>query len=955
MGKAKIKEHLGEAHYRIALDIDIAYAKKQVEALLLEIEARKVKLEEYKQKRDDLKLAFDAAGVALKDYLAPLQAESEAAYATMQAAYEAWLYAVQNEPDPSQISDAQQDMSDAAKAFFDAHAALIAFWDVEPEIYEGPDWPELVQIRADKESLLGAAQSTWAGARGPSLDPDGVAAASDAMFAAIVEFDNATATYVAIITMQEAGDLAVAESAMDYYETAFQDARTDWIKAVTDSTASNATKTLKDQYDAATAAFETAQKAMSATLNDGSMPPGLAEKYQAMLEAETRWRVADQDYRALLIAQALPTKQMQYLSAKLRGFVTDITVDGNGNVSGGEPIDQPANAWCVDYSEELPVGTEVATIEIPGERDIGVRIRPGYENRYTYTASRDGKLQPSWSSSPEATFFNWAVHPGANKWKPNYRLGEIMFIDPVTEKCTVQLDEQKNNARSKGYDWLSKTLDMNNIVRTIIDPETGSQTTIMPGPNIQVSDGIVTLTDVTIEYMECNAAVFEVGDHVMVEFTDRSWLTPKVIGFAENPRPCQMRAHGIAMTPSTNLSPLGFGIPLIAGGDTWGRSGVDYPDDYVPPVTYPSGGRAWQTGFLTHSANGSLVAAPPKTEHGEVWAKTLRAKPERTQDRNGFFSDIVYGGTVGVTVYVGPEDAPTDTLVFSVKGTRMIWGLTSPTPSRIYLGGKPFSAKRDFFGTEADITDAIAIGVQGNKLIAICDVSNEITIYSATIGAKRPKSLLFEKRGVVLQSYLYNMFGRPNFLFNKSGTRCSAVIGIWQGGRYDATVVHVDFDNDGNPTETVIENSPSSGDYNGGDYYEVRPVACGYDDDEFLLATYELTRTSWIGSIETVLSGTSYQLESDNESAYKINGATKSSIKTVSRAGFTEITADAIYGSSNYVAGDIPLGKGAIVLYWADLKNKNIYTTKKFFEYPNLTQNYTFALYKDNILMYDIT
>jgi len=558
MGKAKIKEHLGEAHYRIALDIDIAYAKKQVEALLLEIEARKVQLEESKQKRDDLKLAFDAAGVALKDYLSPLQAESEAAYAAMQAAYEAWLSAVQNQPDPDVLTPLRDAMDawfngDKAKGdpedgFLTRHNNYIKAVDGE----EGAPIPDPVEAYAARDYALQhllLAMGDWSGAAGGFIDSEAVNDALDALGIALDEFEAATIVYADSPVIDPA-----LKSAMEYYQSVYEDAHSEWVKSVNENSGDAFVKETKKNYDAAIAAFETAQKGLSATLNDGSMPPGLAEKYQAMLEAETRWRVADQEYRALLIAQALPTKQVQYLNQKLSGYVTAITVDGNGNVSGGEPIDQPANAWCVDYSEELPVGTEVATIEIPGERDIGVRIRPGYENRYTYTASRDGKLQPSWSSSPEATFFNWAVHPGANKWKPNYRLGEILFIDPVTEKCTVQLDEQKNNEKSKGYDWLSKTLDMNNIVRFVIDPETGEQTAIQPGPNIQVSDGIVTLTDVTIEYMECNAAVFEVGDHVMVEFTDRSWLTPKVIGFAENPRPCKVPGIVFASTTPAEIA-----------------------------------------------------------------------------------------------------------------------------------------------------------------------------------------------------------------------------------------------------------------------------------------------------------------------------------------------------------------------------------------------------------------
>jgi predicted transglutaminase-like cysteine proteinase len=43
---------------------------------------------------------------------------------------------------------------------------------------------------------------------------------------------------------------------------------------------------------------------------------------------------------------------------------------------------------------------------------------------------------------------------------------------------------------------------------------------------------------VPIEYMDCGGSVFAVGDNVVVEFTDRDWYDPKVIGFLTNPKEC---------------------------------------------------------------------------------------------------------------------------------------------------------------------------------------------------------------------------------------------------------------------------------------------------------------------------------------------------------------------------------------------------------------------------------
>jgi predicted transglutaminase-like cysteine proteinase len=46
------------------------------------------------------------------------------------------------------------------------------------------------------------------------------------------------------------------------------------------------------------------------------------------------------------------------------------------------------------------------------------------------------------------------------------------------------------------------------------------------------------ITNVDIEYMTCNAAAFVNGDYVVVEFTNQDWDDPKVIGFVNNPEPC---------------------------------------------------------------------------------------------------------------------------------------------------------------------------------------------------------------------------------------------------------------------------------------------------------------------------------------------------------------------------------------------------------------------------------
>lgn len=167
--------------------------------------------------------------------------------------------------------------------------------------------------------------------------------------------------------------------------------------------------------------------------------------------------------------------------------------------------------WCADYSQGLT--GDVGTIEIPGER-VSVNIQPGYDGNAEYDQTRDGQMQPAISSVPAQIWWNWAMLPGWQKWKPTYRYGTITSIDYENDKCDVILDSAYSSAQD---------LEIN---------QTG------------------TLEDVDIEYMECNSSAFQVSDEVVVKFEDQDWTKPKVIGFKDNPKPCEqylvIRIGGIA-------------------------------------------------------------------------------------------------------------------------------------------------------------------------------------------------------------------------------------------------------------------------------------------------------------------------------------------------------------------------------------------------------------------------
>jgi hypothetical protein len=112
--------------------------------------------------------------------------------------------------------------------------------------------------------------------------------------------------------------------------------------------------------------------------------------------------------------------------------------------------------------------------------------------------------------TPPQAYYNAAILPGWQKFKPTYRSGVITAISGDT--ADVLLDEAKSSA--------SDIADIG-LVNVEFDV---NQTT--------------TLTNVPIVYQDCNGTVFEVGDGVVVQFMSQSWSAPRIIGFLSNPKLC---------------------------------------------------------------------------------------------------------------------------------------------------------------------------------------------------------------------------------------------------------------------------------------------------------------------------------------------------------------------------------------------------------------------------------
>jgi len=211
-------------------------------------------------------------------------------------------------------------------------------------------------------------------------------------------------------------------------------------------------------------------------------------KIQAELSEILLTKGADStEYKTMLLRKTAMEKRKQYLEENT-------------------PKDYTVSAWCADLTEDLS-GT-VATIEVPGEVN-NVQIAPGFDNGASYNASTYGQLMPIISQTPEGLFYNLAMLPGWGKWKPLYRYGTITG-KPTTDTANVTLDETKSTQPS-GVSGNYPKIDLN-----------------------QTS----TLSNVSIDYMDCDGKPFENGDEVLVKFEGQDWANPKIIGFKDHPKDC---------------------------------------------------------------------------------------------------------------------------------------------------------------------------------------------------------------------------------------------------------------------------------------------------------------------------------------------------------------------------------------------------------------------------------
>lgn len=255
--------------------------------------------------------------------------------------------------------------------------------------------------------------------------------------------------------------------------------------------------------------------------------------------------VARAEWNLSIFSAGAPADQLASLIAQAQ---KDITTLNGFDVTSNESL------WCADFT--LEADGECGIIEVPGESKTMLIVPEALA-----PTGDDGEVVARPVQDSAQLFYNLAILPGWQKFKPTYRFGTLAGIDYDGDTGSVTLETAYSSAQN---------LNVN---------QTGF------------------LSNVPIEYMTCNAVAFENGDQVVVKFTGQDWATPKVVGFKSNPKPCG--AYKLAFMLESNITSSSFIGPfnLRAGQIT---SSTVYPspgqtitttnyDALVYPIGRPAG------------------------------------------------------------------------------------------------------------------------------------------------------------------------------------------------------------------------------------------------------------------------------------------------------------------------------------------------------------------------------
>jgi hypothetical protein len=347
-------------------------------------------------------------------------------------------------------------------------------------------------------------------------------------------------------------------------------------------------------YDNSVFQYDYAQQVLSAAIAGGD-PATIKTASREAIEALAAMGSDRAQKNILTLRKTALQKRFEYIAANL--LSEDPTV----------------SAWCADLTEDLT--GSVGTVEVPGERvssGPAVTIRPGYEGAAVYDAARDGILKPPIALGAAEALHARAILPGVHKWAPQYRLGAITAIDG--NSCTVLLDAALSSAQ-----------------------------------NINVNQ--TASVTASILYMDCHGAAFTVGDRVIIQFDNRLWTNPVVIGFESAPKSCA--AHGLACTlpdgTTTNIKRVS-GIwqaatrELLFGNIDWRGTGDSVLSWWGVPTRHFDTGNYADPGDITAIIPGLVYAQVAGYGYSTPPTRIVRVLaplPEETT-----LADVISAGTL---------------------------------------------------------------------------------------------------------------------------------------------------------------------------------------------------------------------------------------------------------------------------------------------------------------------
>ena len=216
--------------------------------------------------------------------------------------------------------------------------------------------------------------------------------------------------------------------------------------------------------------------------------------------------------------------------------------------------------WCADYTVDLDQFAEVGTIEIPDEYQPTrpVIIQPAYrpddpQAGAAWNSDRDGCMMRADAQGPYQAYFNSVMLPGLQKYKPFYRVADLLQVDGDTGSIVV---DRENSSASQSAAYKRFTTDAFPV----------------NAPGADVSDNAMSFEAVII-YMDCNGAAFQEGDRVVVYFGG-DWGNPQIIGFETNPKPCLLT--GFLLLPCADgVERNGWGEPFTEENKPLGTIAAD--------------------------------------------------------------------------------------------------------------------------------------------------------------------------------------------------------------------------------------------------------------------------------------------------------------------------------------------------------------------------------------------